>query len=100
MPYTNHGTGYQKTDTSAAAAIGMEKKSTTLQRQVLEYVRGASRPVSTEEIAAALDRPYGSIQPRLSELKNKGKIEDSGQRGTTRWGKSCILWAAANPNNA
>lgn len=96
MPRTQSGTGFQATDTSYAAAKGVEPKVKTLRAQVLDYVRDQRQPVSTENVADGLGRAYGSIQPRLSELRDSGLIMDSGERGLTKWGKSCILWKIAD----
>ena len=95
MSYTKSGIGYQKTDTSfAAATINVDQKL-TLKAQVLEALRQSSRPLDTEELAGALKRPYAGVQPRLSELRNEGKVADSGDRGYTQWGRKCIRWTIA-----
>lgn len=91
MGYTQDGIGFQKTDTSRAAADEIAPKATSIREQVFDLLKN-SAPLSTEEIADQLSRPYVSVQPRLSELQNVGKVVDSGERGITRWGKSCILW--------
>ena len=95
MPYTEAGIGYQKTDTSRAAAIIDVDKKLTLKAQVLEALRQCSRPMDTEELSLALNKPYASVQPRISELRNEGKVVDSGDRGYTQWGKKCIRWRVA-----
>lgn len=92
MPYTVTGVGFQRTDTSRAAAFGVEPKAKNLRERVLEAIKSAPRPVSTEEIAVQLRKPESSVQPRTSELRNGGLIKDSGERGETKWGKACILW--------
>ncbi len=94
MPYTEQGTGYQGTDTSKAAAVSGAGRKITLRDQVHAVLTYSLLPLSSEEIAAKLNRPYGSIQPRISELRNAGKIYDSTMRGKSQWGKSCILWRA------
>lgn len=92
MPKTESGVGFRNTDTSEAAAKDIEPKATTLRGMVLTFLRNMKRPVDTESIAKALRRPYASIQPRLSELREAGLVEDSGERGQTQWGKKCIMW--------
>ncbi len=92
MPYTRQRTGYAPTDTSHNAARDIEPKVKTLRDQVLAFLRERTFPATTEVIASALGRPYASIQPRLSELKEKGLVEDSGRRGRTQYGKPCIEW--------
>lgn len=97
MPYTAQGTGFRPTDTSLDAALSIEPRAPNLRAEVLGWLEQQIRPASTEDIAAALDRPYGSIQPRLSELRDLGLVEDSGSRGLTKYGKTCILWRAKRP---
>jgi biotin operon repressor len=95
MPYTHDGVGYQRTDTSRDAADGIAPRARAIRKAVLDYLTIAPRPRSTEEIAAAVGVIYASVQPRLSELRNDGLVIDSGARGTSRYGKKCILWQIA-----
>lgn len=92
MGYTEEGIGYQHRDTSLAAADDSKGKKVTLREQVYQLLTQAPIPLSTEQIAEMLERPYVSVQPRLSELSNDRRIKDSGKRGKTQWGKACILW--------
>jgi hypothetical protein len=96
MGYTEKGIGYQHRDTSLAAAEDSEDKKLTLREQVYRLLLQATAPLSTEQVARELDRPYVSVQPRISELSNESRVEDSGKRGKTQWGKSCILWQVRN----
>ena len=48
--------------------------------------------VSSGTVALALYKDACQIQPRLTELANQGLIKDSGIRGQTKYGRSCILW--------
>jgi biotin operon repressor len=92
MPYNEARVGWQKTDTSKAAADDMKPKAKTLRDQAYDVVAQAPTPVSTEYVAYMMDKGYASVQPRLSELQNEGRIIDSGRRGINLSGKSCILW--------
>lgn len=94
MGYTETGIGYQSKDTSKAAANSNYKGKLTIRDRVYQLLQKTSQALSTEDIAALLNVPYGSVQPRLSELQNEDKVEDSGERGKTRWGKACIKWRA------
>ena len=94
MGYTETGIGYQSTDTSKAAANSNYKGKLTIRDRVHQLLQKTSHALSTEDIAGLLTVPYGSVQPRLSELQNEDKVEDSGERGKTRWGKACIKWRA------
>lgn len=92
MGRTHKGTGFQNTQTSMAAALLTEGRSPTLRDRVWDYLSNCARPQTAEDVADALRAPECSIKPRLTELKDRGRIEDSGQRGKTRWGKACIMW--------
>lgn len=96
MGYTEKGIGYQHRDTSLAAAEDSEDKKLTLREQVYQLLLKTTQPLSAEQIASMLERPDVSVKPRLSELSNESRVEDSGKRGKTQWGKSCILWQVRN----
>jgi hypothetical protein len=93
MGYTQEGIGYQGTDTSKQAALSNVDSKLSIRDQVHELLSSSKIPLSTEQIATRLNKPYVSVQPRLSELSNANMVKDSGHRGTTQWGKSCILWS-------
>lgn len=92
MPYTKDGTGWQSTDTSRAAAAGVTPKAPRLRDLVLQAMKAASGPVSTEWIASRVGHGYASVQPRISELHRDGLVRDSGARGKTSAGRTCVLW--------
>jgi predicted transcriptional regulator len=94
MPYNSEGVGYRDTDTSSAAAEDITPKAPKIRAAVLECLRASPVPLSTEDIAQRIGVIYASVQPRLSELRNDCLVLDSGRRGTTQYGKSCILWVA------
>jgi hypothetical protein len=92
MPHTSEGIGYRNTDTSAQAADRVESRAGTLRASVLDVLRGASAPLSPDAVADILREDKLSIRPRFTELKDAGKIRDSGLRGKTDLGRPCILW--------
>lgn len=92
MPHTSSGVGYRETDTSEAAAGRVESRAGTLRAAVLDVLRSASGPLSPDAVADILREDKLSIRPRFTELKAAGKIRDSGARGKTDMGRSCILW--------
>ena len=94
MPYNKDGIGYQKTDNSKAAAYSNYPGKLTAKDRVLQLLQKVPNKLTTEEISDVLQIPYGTVQPRLSELQNENKVVDSGLRGKTKWGKSCIRWEA------
>ncbi|WP_412508782.1 hypothetical protein [Roseovarius sp. SYSU LYC5161] len=94
MPYMDEGTGWQKTDTSHAAAAAVTSGAGRLRDLVLGVLAQTPEPVSTETIARLTGHAFSSVQPRVSELRRDGLIKDSGKRGRTAQGRSCILWEA------
>mgnify|MGYP002697746014 CR=1 FL=1 len=92
MPYTEEKIGYQKTDTSESAARDNVQWKMTAKQRVLQLLQKVPQSLTTEEISELLNIPYATVQPRLSELRAEGKVEDSGSRGETKWGKPCIKW--------
>lgn len=95
MPYNKDGIGYQKTDTSKSAANSNYPGKLTAKDRVLQLLQKVPNELTTEEISDVLQIPYPTVQPRLSELQNENKVIDSGKRGKTKWGKSCIRWTSA-----
>lgn len=96
MGYTDEGIGYQKRDTSLAAAESDKAGKITLREQVFNVIEQSPVPMSADEVAEELGKSFISIRPRVTELSNEARVKDSGLRGTTQHGKSCILWEVAD----
>lgn len=97
MPYSQpDGTGYQRTDTSAGAARNIAPKAPDIRYAVLKFLRTNPDGYTSEEIAAELDLPYRSVQPRLSELKNECLVCDSGERRMSEYNRPIIVWEACS----
>ena len=75
MGYNEEGIGYQKTDTSKEAAQFNKEGKLTIREQV--------KTLSKDKV---------SVQPRLTELKNDGYLQDSGDRRLGKWGTNIIVW--------
>jgi CRP-like cAMP-binding protein len=88
--------GHQGTDTSIAAADSIADSLGRLQAMSLAAIREASLSVpvglTAEELAARLNMPRETVQPRTSELRRKGKIVDSDIRRRNASGKAAIVW--------
>jgi hypothetical protein len=83
--------GYRATDTSQAAAEAIRPKVSVLRQMVLDAL--SVRPMTTLEIAHHCRQRYETLQPRSSELKDMGLIEDSGLRWISRDPrKTAIIW--------
>lgn len=96
MGYNRQGIGYQNRDTSFDAANANVEKKLTLREEVLDLLQKSSEPLSSYAIADKLNKPFISVQPRVTELANDLLIKDSGKRGKTEYNKSCILWESCS----
>ncbi len=89
---------HQGGDTSQAAAQYMAVKAPLLQSQVIRALQ--MRPMATFQIAAVINRSYRSVQPRTSELRLAGRIEDSGERRIDpETQRAVIVWQLTGDNH-
>lgn len=93
MQYLENGIGHADTDTSYEAATTGDKLTVREQVYRLFYTYA---DLTTETCAKLLNRDLISIKPRLTELKNEGKIVDSGKRIKGPYGTNIIVWRLAN----
>lgn len=85
------GPGWQKTDTSLAAAQAVVHEVGYVQALVVHALRG--KPQTSEELADGIGISYATVQPRTSELRARELIEDSGARKKNKSsGRSAIVW--------
>lgn len=90
------GPGHRGVTTSVAAARDIEMSVGRLQRIALSAIRTAgARGLTTNELAARVRVARDSIQPRTSELRERGLIRDSGARRLNPSGKQAIVWVAS-----
>lgn len=88
--------GHRHVETSVTAAEGIATKLGRLQRMAHQAIRDAGAlGLTADELAARLDMERWSIQPRTSELRRKGLIQDSGKRRANCTGKLAIVWIVA-----
>lgn len=82
--------------TSQEAATEMAPHLGRLQKATREAIQSAGHNgLTADEAAAVLGLERWTVQPRLSELKAKGLIVDSGQRRKNITGKRAVVWIAA-----
>jgi hypothetical protein len=85
--------GHRGVDTSVDAAEAVQPELGRLQRLVRDAIEAAGQfGATTNEIAIRLNIDRGSVQPRTSELRVFGVIEDSGGRRRNANGKMAIVW--------
>ena len=93
--------GHRGADTSIEAARSIDIATGHLQRIALRAIRAAgARGLTTHELAEAVRIHRDAIQPRTSELRERGLIRDSGGRRQNVTGKNAIVWVAAAPGGA
>ena len=72
-----------------------------LQRIALLAIRAAgSHGLTTHELAETVRIHRDAIQPRTSELRDRGLIRDSGGRRENVTGKRAIVWLAVTGGDA
>lgn len=95
--YPDHP-GHRDSDTSKAAAEAMAAHLGPLQRRCLAAIREAGeKGLTAHETADVVGVDYMSIHPRISELRKKGLVVDSGQRRPNPSAKTAIAWVGASP---
>lgn len=93
LPYSDGGAGHRGVDTSVAGAEFIADKLPKLQADVFGVVSAAGWCGATgDETAAILEWPCHRVRPRTSELKNAGRIVDSGRRRLSQAGVASIVW--------
>lgn len=82
--------GYRAEGTSRAAAVSIVPSASTLRERVLKMV--TERPCTVHEASQAMSLDVATIQPRFSELRKLGKIEESGDTRPNKSGRQAAVW--------
>lgn len=82
--------GYKDQQTSKEAAHKYAGKSKMLCDEIEAILKSGA--MSAYDLARLFNEPITSIRPRLTQLKNQGKIEDSGERHLTEGGCREKVW--------
>lgn len=82
-------------DTSKEAAESIAKDTPRLNRLVLEEITEAGG-LTCDEIEVRLSMTHQTCSPRVHELKEAGRIRDSGMRRKTRGGRSATVWVVSS----
>ena len=83
------------------AARSIDIATSHLQRIALRAIRAAgARGLTTHELAETVRIHRDAIQPRTSELRERGLIRDSGGRRQNVTGKYAIVWVASATGGA
>lgn len=95
MSYNSMGVGHSGTDTSVLSAQAISSKAEVCREEVIEILRVMGNPLTASEIAELSDYPELTIRPRLTELKNDGRVVDSGVRRPGNYHRPMIAWRLA-----
>lgn len=88
--------GHRNTDTSREAAEALSPHLGRLQALSNAAICAAGpRGLTKYETSDTLGIDYTAIHPRISELRKKGLVVDSGRRRPNPSGKKAIVWIAA-----
>lgn len=99
MPYQNGEAGWKATQTSAEAARSIRPSAANLRQRVLDDLLAHPGPATCDEIAERTGIPLENVRPRITELREAGRIEDSGIRRLTRFSKRSIAWRIARKDS-
>jgi predicted transcriptional regulator len=95
---TEHATpsnaGAPETSEEAARWMGpnVAKLVGEVFREILTVHRQGNVGLTTDAIEQRLSRSHQTVSPRVTDLRDKGLIEESGQFGRTRSGRKAVLW--------
>lgn len=78
-------------DTSQAAALSMVRDAPRLRAAVLAVLERHPGGLTSDEIAGELGESVLSIRPRVTELKQAGQLEDTGERRANRSGRTAAV---------
>jgi predicted ArsR family transcriptional regulator len=84
--------GYKTTGPSAEAAKAV-LNAPTLRNKTFACIQNSQHGLTADECAERMNRSPFSIRPRVSELKQSGRIFDTGERRKTSMGKPGTVWA-------
>ena len=76
--------------TSHEAARAFAPKAKPIRLRAVEVLR--SGPATAEQIGEQIGVHFMIVRARLSELRAKGHVEDSGKRGAGALGGKVVVW--------
>lgn len=91
--FDGDGPGWKGTDTSKEAASGVKLSAARYRTMTFNMLREHG-PMTADEVAKALNLSVLTIRPRVSELRNAGRIADTGERRKNISGRNAAVWRA------
>jgi hypothetical protein len=88
-----HHAGFKENSTSRENAERIETtgRAATLRERVRTYF-ALGGEATADELAGILQQPFRAVQPRVSELRNLGFIEPTGERRVGSGGGTAHVW--------
>ena len=81
---------YQRNSETSKSAYYKKKDKLTLKEQVYDLL--LDNPLANHQIADTMEIPLSSVTARIRELQIDGKVEDSGKRTLSKYGRDCVVW--------
>lgn len=93
MPYTPDGlSGWKAGETSRISAEAAAPKGEALISEIRKFMHRQVLPQTADEICAGMKMDPLSIRPRLTVMKNRNLIRDSGSTKLSDRGKQMTAW--------
>lgn len=81
-------------DTSNDAYQAIASEAATLRKACIDQLQQHG-PMTADEIADRIGRGILAIRPRVSELRKKNHVIDTGERRTNLSGRTAAVWRLA-----
>lgn len=95
LPYGGHPPYQKKSETSREAADSVAGIAPSVREQVFECIKMAGRAGRTNsEIVADEGLLLQSVCGRVAELREAGRVRDSGEKRLTPTGRRATVWIA------
>jgi len=81
---------YQRNSDTSKKAWEHKKDKKTLKDKVYDLL--LDNPMANHQIADTMEIPLSSVTARIRELQIDSKVEDSGKRTLSKYGRDCVVW--------
>lgn len=88
----------RKTDPDTSHAAPIYSRVRQHKQMALRALRD-NGPMTSEEVAAVTNLTHAQAWRRLSDLKNEGKVYDTGERRKNHSGRYAVVWGIGRKND-
>ena len=81
---------FQQNSETSKSAWHNKKNKMSLREQVYDLL--LNNPLANHQIAEVMNIPLSSVCARIRELQVLNKIEDSGKKVKSQYGRDCVVW--------